>query len=84
MLGASHAARKRALALCQAAGLRVMTVPAHSDIMSGKVSVSQLREVEVDDLLGRDRARLDDERFARGAVPHPEHVPGNRLAVMAQ
>jgi FlaA1/EpsC-like NDP-sugar epimerase len=69
MPGASHAARKRALDLCQAAGLRVMTVPAYSDIVSGKVSVSQLREVEVDDLLGRDPVRLDDAQlsgFLRG------------------
>ena len=60
MPGATHAARKRALELCQAAGLRVMTVPAYADIVSGKVSVSQLRQVELDDLLGRDPVRLDD------------------------
>jgi FlaA1/EpsC-like NDP-sugar epimerase len=60
MPGATHAARKRALDLCQAAGLRVMTVPAYADIVSGKISVSQLREVELDDLLGRDPVQLDE------------------------
>jgi FlaA1/EpsC-like NDP-sugar epimerase len=60
MPGATHGARKRALEICQAAGLRVMTVPAYADIVSGKVSVSQLREVELDDLLGRDPVQLDD------------------------
>ena len=60
MPGASHAARKRAVDLCVAAGLSVMTVPAFSDIVSGKVSVSALRNVEVDDLLGRDPVKLDD------------------------
>ncbi|MBI1942817.1 MAG: polysaccharide biosynthesis protein [Betaproteobacteria bacterium] len=64
MPGATHAVRKRALDLCQAAGLRVMTVPAYSDIVSGKVSVSQLREVELDDLLGRDPVQLDDARLS--------------------
>jgi FlaA1/EpsC-like NDP-sugar epimerase len=64
MPGATHAARKRALDLCQAAGLRVMTVPAYSDIVSGKVSVSQLRDVELDDLLGRDPVRLDDAQMS--------------------
>jgi FlaA1/EpsC-like NDP-sugar epimerase len=64
MPGASHAARKRALDTCHAAGLRVMTVPAYSDIISGKVSVSQLREVEVDDLLGRDPVQLDDAQLS--------------------
>ena len=64
MPGTTHAARKRALNLCQAAGLRVMTVPAYSDIVSGKVSVSQLREVELDDLLGRDPVQLDDAQLS--------------------
>ncbi|MDX1376585.1 MAG: nucleoside-diphosphate sugar epimerase/dehydratase [Burkholderiales bacterium] len=60
MPGASHAARKRAVDLCTEAGLAVMTVPALSDIVSGKVSVSALRAVELDDLLGRDPVKLDD------------------------
>ena len=64
MPGATHAARKRALDFCQAAGLRVMTVPAYADIVSGKVSVSQLREVELDDLLGRDSVQLDDAQLS--------------------
>ncbi len=64
MPGATHAARKRALDLCQVAGLRVMTVPAYADIVSGKVSVSQLREVELDDLLGRDPVQLDDAQVS--------------------
>ncbi len=64
MPGATHSARKRALDLCQAAGLRVMTVPAYADIVSGKVSVSQLREVELDDLLGRDPVQLDEAQLS--------------------
>jgi len=60
MPGVSHAARRRAVDLCTAAGLSVMTVPALSDIVSGKVSVSALRAVELDDLLGRDPVKLDD------------------------
>jgi FlaA1/EpsC-like NDP-sugar epimerase len=64
MPGAAPKARRRALEICQAAGLRVMTVPAYADIVSGKVSVSQLREVELDDLLGRDPVQLDDARMS--------------------
>ncbi len=41
------------------AGLKVMTVPSFDDIMTGKVTVSQLRQVELDDLLGRDPVVLD-------------------------
>jgi len=36
-----------------------MTVPALSDIISGKVRVSALRHIELDDLLGRDPVELD-------------------------
>jgi FlaA1/EpsC-like NDP-sugar epimerase len=60
MPGASHRVRKRAVDLCALAGVSVMTVPALSDIVSGKVSVSALRAVELDDLLGRDPIKLDD------------------------
>lgn len=60
MPSATHQQRKRALDLCAQADLEVMTVPALSDIVSGKVSVSALRAVELDDLLGRDPVELDD------------------------
>ena len=60
MPGAAHLQRKRALDLCAKAGLQVMTVPALSDIVSGRVSVSALRPMELDDLLGRDPVQLDD------------------------
>ena len=59
MPAAPHAVRRRALDLCVARGMSVMTVPAISDIVSGKVSVSALRKVELDDLLGRDPVQLD-------------------------
>ena len=61
MPGASHGQRKRAVDQCAHAGLSVMTVPALTDIVSGKVSVSALRAVELDDLLGRDPVELDND-----------------------
>ncbi len=57
---ASHGDRKRAVELCGAAGVAVMTVPTLSDIVSGRVSVSALRKIELDDLLGRDPVQLDE------------------------
>jgi FlaA1/EpsC-like NDP-sugar epimerase len=60
MPSATHQQRKRALDLCAQAGLQVMTVPALSDIVSGRVGVSALRAVELDDLLGRDPVEIDD------------------------
>jgi len=60
MPGRSHQERKRAIQLCNQADLKVLTVPSFDDLMSGKVSVSQLRSIELDDLLGRDPVKLDD------------------------
>jgi FlaA1/EpsC-like NDP-sugar epimerase len=60
MPSATHQERKRALDLCTLAQISVMTVPALSDIVAGKVSVSSLRAVELDDLLGRDPVQLDE------------------------
>jgi FlaA1/EpsC-like NDP-sugar epimerase len=59
MPGANHAARRRAMELCGRAGIRAMTVPSYDDLVSGRVSYSQVRPVELDDLLGRDPVELD-------------------------
>jgi FlaA1/EpsC-like NDP-sugar epimerase len=56
---ASHAERRRALEICRSADLKVLTVPSFDDLVSGKVTVSQVRHVELDDLLGRDPVTLD-------------------------
>jgi FlaA1/EpsC-like NDP-sugar epimerase len=60
MPGATHQQRKRAVELCKQAGVSVMTVPALADIVAGKVAISALRPIELDDLLGRDPVRLDN------------------------
>jgi FlaA1/EpsC-like NDP-sugar epimerase len=59
MPSVSHTVRRKAVQLASDAGLKVMTVPSFDDIVSGKVTVSQLRRVELDDLLGRDPVVLD-------------------------
>ena len=56
---ASHGARRRAVQLARDAGLKVLTVPSFDDLISGRVTVSQIRHVELDDLLGRDPVVLD-------------------------
>ena len=59
MPSGSHTVRKRAIKLCDEAGLKVLTVPSFDDLLSGRVAISQLRAVELDDLLGRDPVTLD-------------------------
>jgi len=57
---ASAHVRRRAVELAADAGLTVLTVPSYDDLLSGKVTVSQVRRVEVEDLLGREQVVLDD------------------------
>ncbi len=57
---AAHAVRKRITQDCAEAGLNVMTIPSLEDLVAGRVSVSSLRRIELDDLLGRDPVQLDD------------------------
>lgn len=59
MPSGSHQMRRRATKLCNQAGLKVLTVPSFDDLLSGRVAISQLRAVELDDLLGRDPVTLD-------------------------
>jgi FlaA1/EpsC-like NDP-sugar epimerase len=45
--------------ICEQAAVRYRTVPNLHDLLMGRGSISQLREVSVEDLLGRDPVQLD-------------------------
>ena len=62
---AAHMVRKRITQVCAEAGLNVMTIPSLEDLVAGRVSVSSLRRIELDDLLGRDPVQLDDSGLHR-------------------
>jgi FlaA1/EpsC-like NDP-sugar epimerase len=51
--------RRKAMELAVQAGLSVMTVPSLNDMLAGKVTVSTIRQVQLEDLLGRDPVQLD-------------------------
>lgn len=60
MPSASAAERRHATESAAAAGLAVMTVPSLEDLLTGRVAISAIRRVELEDLLGRDRIELDE------------------------
>ncbi len=60
MPSSTHQQRKQAIDLANRNNIKALTVPAFDDLLSGRVAVSQLRAVELDDLLGRDPIQLDD------------------------
>ena len=52
--------RRQAMSACTRAGLVVMTVPVMDDVLSGRVTVAEVRPIQIDDLLGREPIVLDD------------------------
>jgi len=60
MPSVSHQVRKHIVDLASSCGVKALTVPSFDDLVSGRVAISQLRAVELDDLLGRDPVQLDD------------------------
>jgi len=56
---ANGAQMQRVSRICEQAGVRYRTVPNLHDLLMGRGSISQLREVSVEDLLGRDPIQMD-------------------------
>jgi FlaA1/EpsC-like NDP-sugar epimerase len=50
--------------LAKSVGVKVNTLPPIVDLLSGKVSFKQMREVQVEDLMGRNMANLDLDTIA--------------------
>ncbi|MEY3201055.1 MAG: hypothetical protein RIR70_605 [Pseudomonadota bacterium] len=59
MPSSAHEERKRAASLCVRAGIKALTVPSFDDLISGRITVASVRNVEVEDLLGRDPVWID-------------------------
>lgn len=54
---------RRILDICGVLPVRAQIVPSLDEIASGRVSVSRIRDVEIEDLLGREPVHLDDENL---------------------
>ena len=61
---ASRAQRRRALDLAAGTGLPVLTVPSADELRSGQTRVERLRDIEAEDLLGREPVVLDEAGIA--------------------
>ncbi len=71
MPSASQRTVRHLIELCQGMNLRFRTVPALTDLIEGRVHISQIRPVDIEDLLGREPVTLDVEaigNYLRGKV----------------
>ncbi|MEM7159859.1 MAG: nucleoside-diphosphate sugar epimerase/dehydratase [Myxococcota bacterium] len=62
---ASRAERRRAAERCGETGFPVCTVPSMFEVVTGRVGISAIRPLRVEDLLGRDAQRFDSAGWAR-------------------
>ncbi|MEO5735403.1 MAG: nucleoside-diphosphate sugar epimerase/dehydratase [Rubrivivax sp.] len=60
MPSASRAQRRRAFDLAAGTGLPVLTVPSADELRSGQTRIERLRDIEPEDLLGREPVVLDE------------------------
>ena len=65
MPSATPAQRRRAFELAAATGLKVLTVPSADELRTGKSRVERLRDIEPEDLLGREPVVLDEAGIAQ-------------------
>lgn len=64
MPSAAAEACRRATDLAIEAGAHVFTVPGLEDVMAGRVAISSIRPVEIEDLLGREPVWIDTRNVA--------------------
>jgi FlaA1/EpsC-like NDP-sugar epimerase len=68
---ASGREMRRIVGMCSKDGVRIRTIPGVESLIEGRVTVSQLRNVAIEDLLGREPVKLETELIAgrlNGAV----------------
>ena len=62
---ATRKERARILETCRATGCRLRMLPGLYQIANGEVSIQSIREVDIEDLLGRDSVKIDLDEVAK-------------------
>ena len=57
--------RKEMLNICQETGCKVRVLPGTADLIESKDLMDNFRDVEIEDLLGRDSVKLDNENIGK-------------------
>lgn len=67
---------RRILDICKEIPVKVRVIPGIYEIAQGKVKVSRIRDLEIEDLLGREPVELDEEETERFLVDKTVMVTG--------
>ena len=74
MPSATASVVRKVVFYCKEAAVESRTMPSLGDLVSGKVSINALREISVEDLLGRDQVKLDWKGIA-------EIIKGKKIVI---
>jgi len=55
---------RRIVSLCESIPVKIRVIPGLYEILGGRVEISRIRNIEIEDLLGRDPVHLDDAGIA--------------------
>jgi FlaA1/EpsC-like NDP-sugar epimerase len=67
---------REAHASCRAAGIPCRTIPGLGDLLNGKYLSAQIRSISLEDLLGREQIRLEQDRIQDSIAGHSILVTG--------
>jgi FlaA1/EpsC-like NDP-sugar epimerase len=67
---------REAHANCRAGGVTCRTIPGIGDLLTGNYLSAQIRSISVDDLLGREQIRLEENRIHESIVSHSILITG--------
>jgi FlaA1/EpsC-like NDP-sugar epimerase len=76
MPSADKAQMRRVVELCEETGLPFRTVPRLEDVVSGRAQFNELKEVAIEDLLGREPVNLDWSAIRQGLTERHVLVTG--------
>jgi len=70
------AGMRRIVGFCEKADIPFQTLPSITDLASGLITLNALREVSLEDLLGRDQVQLDWHKIDSAVTGHPVLITG--------
>jgi FlaA1/EpsC-like NDP-sugar epimerase len=84
MPSATNAQMRRVVELCEKTGVPFRTMPRLQDVVSGRMGFSDLKEVAIEDLLGRDPVQLDWTAIRTGLAGQRVLVTGGGGSIGAE
>ena len=84
MPSATNAQMRRVVELCEKTGVQFRTMPRLQDVVSGRMGFSDLKEVAIEDLLGREPVQLDWTAIRTGLAGQRVLVTGGGGSIGAE